>query len=71
MKIDARSNISCEIAIVTGNCDTILPYLQGVKLLEVPEDYNGKPILLERYSELEEIRGSEKYKNSVINYLIG
>lgn len=68
LKIDARSNISCEIAIVTGNCDTILPYLQGVKLLEVPEDYNGKPILLERYSELEEIRGSEKYKNSVINY---
>lgn len=68
VKFVTCEGIWCDEAILRENCDDILPLLKGVKLLEVPEEYDGNPTLLEQYSELEEIRGSEKYKNNVINY---
>ena len=67
---DQRNTIACEEAILTGNCDLILPWIgtHTIKMIEVPIDYNGDPIVLKECSRLEEIRGSDDYKKSILNY---
>lgn len=66
--VNVNGKLSCDIAILTGNCDVILPHVAGIKLLVVPESYDGDPLIVKDQCFLEEIRGSEKFKNKVLDY---
>lgn len=59
--------VYCKKAILTGNCDLIMQQI-GSRILCLPENYDGDPLLLHKNSCLEKIEGNDRFLQKVMQY---